>query len=188
VLRVGRRAFRNFRENFKARKSLSKMNFVKCQHENTFSDAEMAEVVRKLHPPKIVLPVINGFSDLSYFRTGFRIYDFATELLRSLIDSDAAKRRDHWSPSVQQIEMLIIVIRQLFIGHSTLDGGTHRFRHFIRLDTSSIFKIELFSMCLNFDFVREFVSADRSEKGCAASAASFDIEFIENRRPTSFRS
>ena len=80
--------------------------------------------------------------------------------------------------------MLIIVIRQLFIGHSTLDGGTHRFRHFIRLDTSSIFKIELFSMCLNFDFVREFVSADRSEKGCAASAASFDIEFIENRRPT----
>ena len=56
VLRVGRRAFRNFRENFKARKSLSKMNFVKCQHENTFSDAEMAEVVRKLHPPKIVLP------------------------------------------------------------------------------------------------------------------------------------
>jgi hypothetical protein len=134
------------------------------------------------------LPVINGFSDLSYFRTGFRIYDFATELLRSLIDSDAAKRRDHWSPSVQQIEMLIIVIRQLFIGHSTLDGGTHRFRHFIRLDTSSIFKIELFSMCLNFDFVREFVSADRSEKGCAASAASFDIEFIENRRPTSFRS
>ena len=84
--------------------------------------------------------------------------------------------------------MLIIVIRQLFLRHSPLDNGTHGSDTSLELDTLSSFKIELFSMCLNFDFVREFVSADRSEKGCAASAASFDIEFIENRRPTSFRS
>ena len=54
----------------------------------------------------------------------------------------------------------------------------------LELDTSSSFKIDFFSMCLNFDFVRAFVSADRSEKGCAESAASFDREFIENRSPT----
>ena len=56
--------------------------------------------------------------------------------------------------------MLIIVIHQLFIGHWTLNDGTHPFRHFIGLAKLSSFTIELFSMCLNLDFVHGFVSAD----------------------------